>query len=459
MIQPRSLRLRVTLLSTAIAILVLLAFATVVVLFFRLQLLANLDHSLEQRADQIAAESAYTSDTGTSSDDSSSFANSNTADRFAQLLSAEGEPIAWTPNLDGFAPLVEVPSRQTQFTKTIETVDLDDDSYRILVRRFARPGGDQILVVGENTDDLHDSVRALVILLTVMIPIAVGALGLVTWWLVGRTLGSVESIRSEVASITSSEMHRRVPESDSGDEIALLAQTMNDMLGRLQESAIQQQRFVADASHELRSPLTRMRTELEVDLRRPDADLQATAESVLEETASLQQLTEDLLYLAQSDAETSSPPAVPVDLDHIVDSEVRHLRRGTSIVVDQTLVSAAETIGVASQLGRVVRNLLDNAARHAKHRIAINLQETPDRVILMIDDDGPGIPTQDRGRVFERFTRLDEARSSGVGGTGLGLAICQEIVNNHGGTISVDSSPLGGARFTVILPRPAIQPG
>lgn len=214
--------------------------------------------------------------------------------------------------------------------------------------------------------------------------------------------------------------------------------------------AARQRQFAADTSHELRSPLTRMRSELEVDLRRPDADLEATHRSVLEEVEALQALVEDLLLLARSDAGAALVPDALLDLDDIV------LRVADGAEVPMTLelsgVSGATVRGDEGQLERVVRNLLDNAARHARSSIRLALEERDGDAILLVDDDGPGVAVADRERVFDRFTRLDDARSGALGGTGLGLAIVRDVVARHGGTVRVLDAPSGGARIEVRLP-------
>jgi signal transduction histidine kinase len=243
------------------------------------------------------------------------------------------------------------------------------------------------------------------------------------------------------------------PQPTGGDEIARLAHTMNAMLDRVETSVRRQQRFVADASHELRSPLTRIRSELEVDLAHPaTADLAATHRSVLEETAALQRLLEDLLQLARSDAGVTAPRRERLDLDDIVLRDAHRLHAEGRVEVDASGVFAAQIHGDPEQLARAVRNLTDNAARHATGVVSVSLAEQDGAAVLSVADDGPGIPTDQHERVFERFTRLDQARTPGAGGAGLGLAITREIVERHGGTITIDADHRPGTRFVVVLP-------
>jgi signal transduction histidine kinase len=163
-------------------------------------------------------------------------------------------------------------------------------------------------------------------------------------------------------------------------------------------------------------------------------------------------LVDDLLLLTRADEHTLQLQQRPVDLDDLVFEEAQRLRDGTSLRVDTTRVSAGRVSGDRGALWRALRNLGDNAVRHASSQVAFTLAEQNGAVVLDVDDDGPGIPPADRQRVFERFVRLDDARARDAGGSGLGLAIVAEVVNAHRGTIAIDDSGLGGARFEVRLP-------
>jgi signal transduction histidine kinase len=225
------------------------------------------------------------------------------------------------------------------------------------------------------------------------------------------------------------------------------------MLGRIESGVERRQAFVADASHELRSPLTRIRSELEVDLADPaGTDLLATHRSVLAETVELERLISDLLYLARGDAGELAAASVPVDLDDLVFREVERSRGTAAIDVDTSAVSGAQIAGDPAQLSRAIRNLIDNAVRHARSRVRVGLRESDAAAVLTVEDDGPGVPPDLADRIFERFARVDEGRARPEGGTGLGLAITADIVHRHAGTIEVQSPDGGGARFVVTLP-------
>lgn len=329
---------------------------------------------------------------------------------------------------------------------------IDGDAYVVRTRAALAPDGDRHLVaVAVSLDDAEDSVDALLPVLGVGIPLAVLFVAGTTWVVVGRALRPVERIRSEVAGISAAGLHQRVPVPSSRDEIARLAQTMNAMLDRLEESAVRQRRFVSDTSHELRSPLASLRQTAEVAQAHPDAVPQEELTAVvLDEAARMQHLVDQMLVLTRT-AE-GGVRRTEVDLDDLVLAEVSRLRRLRSdLEVEARRVEAARVVGDAGALAQVVRNLADNAARHARTRLSFSLR-AGERVELLVEDDGAGVPEADRERVFDRFVRLDEARARDSGGSGLGLAIVREVTTAHGGTASVDGSALGGARFRVELP-------
>ncbi len=395
----------------------------------------------------------------------------------AQVTTPDGRILAATDDLETRRPIGVLPRGATTRWASIDGLpgdddeddDEDDDPYRVLSRRAEGPDGTVVVHVAADLEDVRESTAALTRSLLVGIPTVTVLLAVVVWYLVGRTLRPVAAIRREVDAIGAGALERRVPEPPGRDEIAQLARTMNAMLARVEHAHDEQQRFVADASHELRGPLTRIRSELEVDRAHPaTADPEATGASVLAEVVGLKRLVDDLLVLARSDAGTLALRRDVVDLDDVVLREVARLRTETATAapagatsaaatvaaptIDSAGVSGAQVRGDRDALTRLVRNLVDNAARHAASRVTVSLSERDGLAVLAVADDGPGIPPADRDRVFERFTRLDEARSAGTGGTGLGLAIVHDIADRHGGAVRVEDAPGGGARFVVDLP-------
>jgi signal transduction histidine kinase len=258
-------------------------------------------------------------------------------------------------------------------------------------------------------------------------------------------------MRRRVAGITATDRGARVPVPPSRDEVALLATTMNAMLDRLADAADAQRRFVADASHELRSPLATIRAAHEIAAVHPEASDWATVNAdVLAEVQRLERLVDDLLFLARFDEHGPRWHPEDVDLDDLVTTEAGRLRRttGLAVVVHQTPV---RMVGEPDQLARVLRNLTDNAARHAAARIELRVDRLGSDAVIDVIDDGPGIPVAERERIFERFVRLDASRQRGAGGAGLGLAIAREIVRTHGGELSAVPRA-DGAHLRVRLP-------
>jgi signal transduction histidine kinase len=372
-----------------------------------------------------------------------------------QVLGPSGEVLSASPNAAGRPALVRLAPGES---REIDA-PFDDDGFLVVA---AAAGRERTVLVGHSLDGVGESTRALATLLAVGLPVLLLVVGATAWRLVGRALAPVDAIRAEVDTITGAQLHRRVPRPSSRDEVGRLADTMNRMLERLERARVRERRFVADASHELRSPIAAIRQHAEVALAHPGGTpAEELARTAHAESLRMQSLVDDLLLLAQADEQTLPLRRRPVDLDDLVLAEARRTRTGTFgpdadlLRVDASGVSAARVDGDPAALRRVLHNLGDNAVRHAQHRVAFALFETDGWAELHVDDDGPGVPAADRSRVFERFVRLDGSRGRAGGGSGLGLAIVAEIVATHGGTAVVDESPLGGARVTVRLPLEA----
>jgi signal transduction histidine kinase len=317
-------------------------------------------------------------------------------------------------------------------------------------RRIETAAGQLTLISQRSLAEVDRTVDSITDALWLGVPALVALMAVLAWYVAGRALRPVEAIRAEAAAITGSTIHRRVPEPATDDEVGRLARTMNEMLDRLEESSVRQRQFVSDASHELRSPVAAIRAQLEVALRHPDrSDWPEVAHRVLEEDDRLASSVTELLELARLEEGAEAEP-VDVDLDEMVLEEAARVRG--RVEIDTAHVSAGRVRGSQAQLASVVRNVLDNAGRHATARVAVKLSADDGAVELVVDDDGPGIPEPDRARVFDRFTRLDEGRARDAGGVGLGLAMVRAIVERHGGTVGIADAPLGGARIEVRLP-------
>ena len=305
-------------------------------------------------------------------------------------------------------------------------------------------GGNFFVVAMAPLAEVRHSIRTLWSGLRFGIPLVVLAVALVAWFLAGRALRPVELMRQEVENISATTLQHRVREPRSHDEVARLARTMNSMLTRLQASRDHERQFLSDASHELRSPLASMRAQLDT------GSWPETAAGVKAEAARLAYIVDDLMDLAKADE--AAPPTTETDLDEVVMEEVSAISPSTTIAVSANKVSAARLIGDRAALGRVVRNLVDNATRHAVSRVEVSLSTSDDTITMTVDDDGGGVAEEDRQRIFERFTRTDASRSRDTGGVGLGLAVVRATVERHGGTVRCETAPIGGARFLVTLP-------
>jgi signal transduction histidine kinase len=374
-------------------------------------------------------------------------------ENLVQVVDDQGRVVSESDNIVGEERISHLqPDADGYSVRTVAGIEKGDGPYRVVARRVTTDGRTYTVYVARSLEGVARSTDNLERLLWWSLPPLLILMGVLTWIVTGRALRPVEAIRREVEVIGAGDLHRRVPEPGSADEVGRLARTMNAMLARLEDATDRQRRFVADASHELRSPLTGMRTQLEVDLEHPElADWEATERDVLADAIRMQRLVDDLLAIAVVDASAlDAAHREAVDLDEIVLAEARRLHTRTSLAVDTHAVSGAQVDGNPDQLLRVVRNLLDNAARHARSEVVVSLVESPTEVTLRVVDDGPGIPDADRERVFERFARLDDARGRDGGGAGLGLAIVHDVVLAHGGSVAVENAP--GAAFTVVLP-------
>lgn len=334
-------------------------------------------------------------------------------DSIAQVVDGSGRVLAASRNVEGRSPVATF--RPGGSRAAVRTVDFQDgpdlERYRVWAVIAEGPTGPATVYVGSSLELVDEAVATLRGLLVPALPVAVLILATLTWVVVGR------------------------------------------LLSRLEASSRRQRVFAADASHELQSPLTTFRTQLEVALASErSADWPSVARDLLRQSQEMERLVRELLFLAREDELADArPPRDLVDLDDVVLEEAARLRAAARVPVDTSNVSAAPVRGSRDQLGRLVRNLLENAERHAVARVDVSLSARNGEVVLTVLDDGPGVPAEDRGRIFERFVRLDDARSRDAGGAGLGLAIVAAVARRHGGSVSVEDVPTG-ARFEVRLP-------
>ena len=377
-----------------------------------------------------------------------------------QVVGPDNRVLSTTADLVGKPPVARArpPASVMVHLTGLEIFRGDDDPDAAVALGVHTPAGLRTILVVSTTEPAEDSVHASILPLAALLVSLLVAAGFAAWFLTGRALRPVERIRGQVATISGGDLHQRVSEPPTDDEVGRLAQTMNAMLSRLQSASDRQAQFVADASHELRSPLAALLAELEVARDHPEtADWGSVTNAAITDGVRLQRIIEDLLLLARSDEDHLVPRREQVDLDELALAEgARMLSRG-QVRVDLHAVGAARLTGDRELLRRLVRNLADNAEHHASSTVAFEVRRRGELAELVVSDDGPGIPTGKREWVFERFARLDEGRGRRSGGTGLGLAIVGEIVSAHHGSVRVADSSTG-TRMRVLLPSAGDEP-
>jgi signal transduction histidine kinase len=436
-----SVRLRVTVVASVFVLLVTTVGSVVIVAM----LAHSISHSLIDSAREDAAAIHAQLRNGVTPAEA---ATTGRNDVVVQLLDAQGKVVA-----SDRPERLTVPLRRTPGVTESAAVPGLADTFTLVARASSGTGDVALIVVGRSTEQRDETRAEAAGILAVIVPLVVLALAVIVWMAVGRALRPVEVMREETDTITATDLRRRLAVPPGDDEIPRLARTLNEMLDRIDEGQRLQRQFVSDASHELRSPLAVIRHGAEVARMHPDqVDVSSLATDVLAESARLEDLVSALLLLARLEADGEATSEV-VDLDDVVLAEVARARERWGVQVDAHEVGAGRTVGSAVLLGQVVRNLLDNACRHAESTVAIGLEEHDGVVELRVGDDGSGIATADRGRVFDRFVRLDEARARDEGGSGLGLAIVRKIVDTCHGSVEVLDADGGGALFVVRLPR------
>jgi signal transduction histidine kinase len=369
----------------------------------------------------------------------------------AQVVGPGGEVTAASPNVEGRPAVADLPAGASLRTRTFRAPDDDEtETYRFWYASGPSPDGTVTVYVGDSLESVSEASAALRRSLWVGVPVAALVLGVVIWLLIGRVLNRLDRIREEVDRISEDSLDTRVAGDGVDDEVGRLAATMNAMLERLDAAARRQRDLVADVSHDLQSPLAAQRVALELALARPaDIDIERLRSDVLGATSDMEQLVGDLLVLASLDAGTEARP-VPLDLDALVLEEATRARMGAAVQVDTSHVSGAPAYADPEDVRRIVRNLVGNATMHAATRVGLSVMVDGPWARLDVVDDGPGIPHEHRDRVFDRFYRVDGARTQG-GGSGLGLAIARALAERAGGSLHLLDSTVG-AHLRLLVP-------
>ncbi|MFC4493809.1 sensor histidine kinase [Streptomyces ovatisporus] len=458
-----SVRTRAALGATLVVAVALVAAGIAVVAVLRGGLADNARLQAESRARQVAAQVSGADARQVRELDGLD----DDTDEPVQVVAPGGKVLGAGETLRGRGPIAGFNRAEADDAEDAEDAEVDGDTEEktlrlpadedtsetgeftvVAVQTLTRDGTPVTVYAGSSLKDQQEAVSSVTRSMLLGLPGLLLVVGGVTWLVTRRALRPVESIRREMAGITAStDLSRRVPEPDARDEVARLARTTNETLAALESSVERQRQFVADVSHELRSPIASLRTQLEVGAAHPDL---LDVDGAVEDTVRLQDLATDLLLLARLDA-GERPGEGRVALGALVREELAQQEHGPHPVrLGET--AEGEVAGSRGQLTRVVVNLLQNAQRHAASEVTVTVRETVREgrrwMELEVSDDGPGVPESERERIFERFVRLDDARSRDEGGAGLGLAIARDVATRHGGTLSV----VEGARFVLRLP-------
>lgn len=439
MVARRSLRVRITGGALAVVVPALCAAGWGLIGVLEREMLAQIDATLTSNA-------RFIDRVMTSPNAAGLPMSEGPTDLYVQFIGPGGDVLGASTAAQGLGPLHRGPVAGEIVTRRVPAVG----DLRVLAT--PAPNAPTVtMVVARSADSVAEVRSSLVRALVVIVVLGSGLIGFVTWVVVGRALRPVEAMRRTVDAISDDDLGRRLDPPGTGDEVEQLAETLNGLLGRLDAALARERRFVADASHELRTPIAGVRALLETEPVDAAAVVEVRAEA-LARLGQLQVLVDDLLTMAKAGGEHRALPATPVDLDDLVFGQARQLERTTTLRIDTSWVSGGQVRGRDTDLGRMIENLATNAARHARSTVAFSVRQIDGQVELTVSDDGPGIPAADRARVFERFGTVEDSRS---GGAGLGLSIAAAIVVAHEGSIDLEDAPGGGARFVVRLNVPS----
>lgn len=431
---------------------VLAATGVFVYLRFQSDLNATINSGLRSRADELAGEVRQAVAEG----DERLVGRSDT---FAEVLSADGRVLDSSAMIGGQALLT--PAEVQRALRGPLLVERDsvpgiDESVRLLAVPAGSHGEQRVAVVGTSVGDQEDALSDLMQLLLIGEPVALLLASIAAYWVAAAALRPVEAMRARAESISAAAPDERLPVPPTGDEIARLGETLNEMLGRLGEAIEHERAFVADASHELRTPLAILSTELELALAegRSPAELRAALASAAEETDRLTQLAEDLLTIAQTEGGELPLRVGPVELGEVLGSVRRRFSRRAA-EEGREIVLAGEDLELVAdrlRLDQAVGSVVDNALRYGAGTITIAAARDDGAVAIAVRDQGPGFPEEFLDRAFERFSRASQSRRDG--GSGLGLAIVRTVARAHGGEARAANQPGGGAEVTLRIPDP-----
>jgi len=383
------------------------------------------------------------------------------------IYDADGRPLAESGRDDDVAidlpPPMTIPATTTLLTTMSEARDTDD-RHRLAMRRVTLPAhaATFVVVAGSPLEPTDEELEAVRDTLGYVVPIALLLAGLGGWFLAHRSLSPVVAMAERARRIGGEDLSGRLPVANPRDELGRLAETFNELLARLQASMALQRQFMADASHELRTPIATTRTAANVALQqahRDEPEYRHALAIIEQQAARLSRIVDDLFTLARADADTYPLSRQPMYLDEIVEEVVaagRIVASTRSVQIDCSTVRSASYVGDEELIRRMVTNLLDNAVRHSQPGsvVTVALRAIDAGYAVTVADRGPGIPAENQPHIFERFYRVDTARARGGrdGGAGLGLALVQWVARLHRGDVTLTTSSTEGSTFTVELP-------
>jgi heavy metal sensor kinase len=453
-----SIRWRLTLWNTLALMVVLLGFAGMVYGLLRHALYEQIDHKLQAGWQQVELDARLETDV----DGRLRYWADELYDHnaiFTIVYASDGNVKLRTPELaeTSIPPPPESNGATPAFTDVVVPAV---GRQRVRDERLSRGGQVYTIRLMTSLTDVDHELAEVLTALLMAVPVALALAAAVGYLLARKALAPVEQLRRQTRQITAERLSQRLPVKNAGDELGRLTETINEMIARLERSFAEIRRFTADASHELRTPLTALRAEVEVALRQHamPLDQQRLLGSILEECQRLTRLTDQLLTLSREDAGVVQRPDQPLDLAALVRDAAEVMRPLAEETGLHLRVEAAGPLvlrGDATRLRQVVYNLIDNAIKYtpATGEVEVCVAERDGNAIVTVRDTGVGIPTEHLPHVFDRFYRVDKARSREQGGTGLGLSIARSVIAAHGGTIELQSTPGQGTTATVTLPQ------
>jgi heavy metal sensor kinase len=453
----RSLRFRLTLWYIALLALTLAAFSAGVYFAMRASLYSNLDDSLDSRAEILSRLIMRDGGLDTGSLDPASAGD----EEFVRIFTPEGDLVFSDlsagdgPPADATAVAAALAGRESRRSEYN-----GDEHLRVLTAPVTENGTVVgAIEIGLTEDDLRESLSSLLLIIVIAYPLALVVTAGGGILLANRALRPIDRITRAARRIGAEDLSQRLNLKLPDDEVGRLARTFDEMIARLEDSFLRQRQFTADASHELRTPLTAIKGQAEVALQRerePD-DYREALRVINGQVDRMIRLVASLLTLARADAGTTSIKRERISIGSVIDDAVGHVRTAAGDDGVSIEAQAADGLAVTGDRDLVLQlllNLLDNAVKYSAGRglVRISSRTANGSAEITVEDTGPGIPPEHLPYVFDRFYRVDDARSRSAGGAGLGLSISRWIAEAHGGTLRVASTPGQGAVFTLTLP-------